>query len=408
MDAMNESMPVTTAAVPEPVFVLVYEKKDITHDVSAYVIAVTYTDYLAGQSDELDVELEDTDGRWRDAWYPGKGDTLSLKMGYEGAPLLPCGSFEIDEIEFADVPSTVTIKGLATGVKKSVRTRQPRAYEHTTLAAIAGRVARRNHLTLVGRIRPIAIDRVTQFQERDVAFLARLAREYGYVFKITGTKLVFTEHAALREADPVIRLVPADVTSIRLRDKIKDVYAQAKGTYHNPKTKKAVSKKLIVYGDKDGKVEVTGTSTQPSGKRTSGQSTSGDTLHLSARSGSKATLQVKTQAALDRANLQQTGGTLTMLGNTRLVAGNMFTLDEYGRLSGKYLIESARHRLDRGGGYVTELEVKRASLDVQPGKGGPARKAKGNGKGLIVYGDVGGKIDTVGTTPVQTKKRGGR
>ncbi|WP_296663512.1 phage late control D family protein [Paraburkholderia sp.] len=397
MDAINDLAPVAAAAVPMPIFVLMYEQKDITNDVTPYVISVSYTDYLDGQSDELNVELEDTDDRWRNAWYPGKGDTLSLKIGYEAEPLLPCGSFEIDEIEFADPPSTVTIRGLATGVKKSVRTRQPHAYEQTTLAAIAERIARRNHLTLVGTIRDIRLDRVTQFQERDVAFLARLAREYGYVFKITGTKLVFTEHAALREADPVIRLGPSDLTSIRLRDKIKDIYAQAKGAYHDPKTKKAVSNKLVANDDKDGKVA--GTSTKPADKPRSGQEASGDTLRLSARSGSKAALETRTQAALDRANLQQTSGSLTTAGNTRLVAGNTFAFAEYGRLSGTYLIESARHQLNRGGGYTTEIEIKRASQAVKSHKGGAAKKSKNEAP--AVYGDIGGKVDAAGTTSVK-------
>ena len=198
MAALTDQLPTAVAKVPHPVFVLSYEQKNITSDITPYVRSVTYTDYLSGQSDELEVELEDADGRWVRHWYPGKGDTLSLKIGYEAAPLLPCGAFEIDEIEFAQPPATVSIRGLATGVKKSVRTRVGRAYENTTLAAIAQRIAKRNKLTLTGKIRDIRIDRVTQYQERDVEFLTRLAREYGYAFKIVGSKLVFTEHVPTR------------------------------------------------------------------------------------------------------------------------------------------------------------------------------------------------------------------
>ncbi|MGL5631261.1 MAG: hypothetical protein ACRDD3_02775, partial [Azovibrio sp.] len=96
----NESTPSNVAKVRQPVFVLTYEQKNITSDISPYVCSIGYMDNLTGKSDELDVQLEDVDGRWIDHWYPGKGDTLSLKIGYEGSPLLPCGTFEIDEIEF--------------------------------------------------------------------------------------------------------------------------------------------------------------------------------------------------------------------------------------------------------------------------------------------------------------------
>lgn len=398
MAALTDLLPTTVAKVPHPVFVLSYEQKNITSDITPYVRSVTYTDYLSGQSDELEVELEGADGRWVRHWYPGKGDTLSLKIGYEAAPLLPCGAFEIDEIEFAQPPATVSIRGLATSVKKSVRTRVGRAYENTTLAAIAQRIAKRNKLTLTGKIRDIRIDRVTQYQERDVEFLTRLAREYGYAFKIVGSKLVFTELADLRDGGTVATLRATDLIAIRLRDKIKDIYQEAKVKYHDPKTKK-----LVVYGVKGDQVTEVGQSTA-STKKQSGQSASGDTLKLSTRSGSKAAAQAKAQAALDDANLQQTAGSLTVPGNPKLVAGTTFELADCGRLSGKYLVESARHRLDRGGGYVTELEVKRVALPVTSGTGGASAKKK-SGKTLNVYGvQSSGQVGVVGTSQASTKK----
>lgn len=397
MAALTDQLPTAVAKVPHPVFVLSYEQKNITSDITPYVRSVTYTDYLSGQSDELEVELEDADGRWVRHWYPGKGDTLSLKIGYEAAPLLPCGAFEIDEIEFAQPPATVSIRGLATGIKKSVRTRESRPFENTTLAAIAQRIAKRNKLTLTGKIRDIRIDRVTQYQERDVEFLTRLAREYGYAFKIVGRKLVFTELADLRDGGTVATLKATDLISIRMRDKIKDVYQEAKGKYHDPKTKK-----LVVYGVKGDQVTEVGQTTT-SAKKQSGQSTSSDTLKLSSR-GSKAAVQAKTQAALEAANLQQTAGDLTVPGNPKLVAGTTFELADCGKLSGKYLVESARHRLDRGGGYITELEVKRVALPVTSGNSGTTTKKK-SGKALNVYGvQSSGQVGVVGTSQASTKK----
>lgn len=112
-----------------------------------------------------------------------------------------------------------------------MRTRVGRAYESTTLAAIAQRIAKRNKANPDRQIRDIRIDRVTQYQERDVEFLTRLAREYGYAFKIVGSKLVFTELASLRDGDAVLTLTATDLISIRLRDKIKEIYQEAKVKY---------------------------------------------------------------------------------------------------------------------------------------------------------------------------------
>lgn len=343
------------ADVPEPGFVLVYESKDITADVSPDVLAVTYTDYLNGQSDELEIELDDTAGRWVGPWYPEKGARLTLKMGYSGQAMLSCGVFEVDEVEYETKPAKMSIRALGAGISKPVRTRNARAYENVTLAAIIRRVAKRNRLTVVGQIADIRIDHITQYRESDLGFITRLAREYGYAVKVAGQQLVFTAMKGLRTGRAVATLQESDIRRLNIRDKIKDVVTESKVKYHNPKTKQ-----LVVYGVKDGQVVPVGTTQQQTSRR-SGQEASADTLKLSSRSGSKAVAQAKAEAAMDRANLQKVGGTIDAVGNTRLVAGNVFLLPGYGRLSGRYLIESARHRMERGGGYAVGMEVKRVA-----------------------------------------------
>ncbi|MDI8083859.1 hypothetical protein MJN69_31195, partial [Salmonella enterica subsp. enterica serovar Kentucky] len=40
------------------------------------------------ESDVIAIALEDSAGRWVNEWYPGKGDTLALRLGYQGEDLL--------------------------------------------------------------------------------------------------------------------------------------------------------------------------------------------------------------------------------------------------------------------------------------------------------------------------------
>lgn len=357
----DTQLPAVVARVPHPRFVLSYGQKDaqgqkdITTDITPYVLSVTYSDNLTGQSDEIEVQLEDADGRWSNAWYPGKGDTITLKIGYEQEPLLPCGAFDIDEIEFAQPPSTVTIRALATSVATPVRTEENRAFESTTLEAIANFFAKKNGQTLKGEIGQVRIERVTQYRERDVQFLARIAKEYGYAFKIVAKQLVFTELAALREQKPAITLSVQDLISIRMTDKIKGVYPEAKGRYFDPKTRELTSHN----------------------SKSSDKETSGDTLKVTVRAGSKAELQTKTNAALAEANLRQTTGSVTVPGNPKLVAGVTFELTGCGRLSGTFQISSARHRISRSG-YTSDLEVQRVVKPAPNAKkkaAAPAKKA---------------------------------
>ncbi|MCU7097926.1 phage late control D family protein [Salmonella enterica] len=331
------------SAVITPVFTLLYGQKDITHDIAPYVLSVTYTDNIKSESDEIDVQVEDTSGRWRDAWYPGKGDTLTLQLGYQGEALLDCGTFSIDEIELGAPPDTVSIRGVATSVNNALRTANSEGYEETTLAAIASRIAQKHGLALVGQIQPITIDRVTQYAETDVGFLKRLASDYGYALKVTADELIFSHLATLRSNAPVTTLTPQDVARWSLRDTINRIYKKA--TVSHQKSK---DKTLVTYNS-DGS-----TTTEVRGK-----STSADTLKVNTRAADEGTAQVKADAALDSNNEYQQTGSLSLMGEPQLIAGNKITLEGFGVLSGEWLITSARHSFDRSSGYSTEIEVGR-------------------------------------------------
>lgn len=322
--------------VRTPVFHIVYGTKDITAYISPYVESVTYTDHEHGKSDEIDIRIEDSDHRWKSAWYPSKGDVLTLKIGYRDEALLPCGSFEIDEIEFSGPPDVVNFKGLATPIKKALRQANTVAYENKTLAQIAQEIATKHALELIGEIQDIRVKRITQKQERDLAFLKRIAEEYGYVFKITDNKLVFYETGVLEAAAAMATIARTDMTSFSLRDKTDEVYRACTVSYHDPKGKQLVSHTESASGV-----------------------IKGDTLKINERCESKAQAITKAQAALRKANGCQTEGTITLPGTPKLVAGLNIAVTGLYKLNGTYHVVSSRHIIDRSSGYKTELEVKR-------------------------------------------------
>ncbi len=143
-----------------PIFKLEYNQKNITQDVSGYVLNIEYTDFEHGQSDEITITLENSEGLWCGSWIPSKGDALRLFIGYAGEKLLNCGIFEIDEIELNSPPDIIIVKALATGIKKSFRQKNSVGYENKTLKQIANEVAKRHNLTLVGEIENIKVERI--------------------------------------------------------------------------------------------------------------------------------------------------------------------------------------------------------------------------------------------------------
>ena len=289
-----------------PIFELFYDKKNITRDVAPYVTSIEYTDVEHGESDELVITFEDAEKIWQGAWIPTKGDSLRAYIGYEAEKLLNCGVFEIDELEYDTPPDTITVKGLATGIKKPLRQKNSVGYENKTLKQIAKEIADKHGYTLVGEIADVRVDRITQNQERDLSFLTKLAEQYGYIFKIAENNLVFYDSQK---------------------------YKAVQVSYFDPKKKKTV--KATARNENVAK---------------------GDTLKITARCSDRKQAIVKAKAALGTAD-DKIEGSLEFIGNPCLIAGTNIELKGIGHFSGKYHIKQARHVYDRSNGYKTYCEV---------------------------------------------------
>jgi len=333
------------AGMPRSRFSVLYAQNDVTSDLSAHLLSLTWADYLTGQSDELELELEDVDGRWKNNWYPGKGDTLTLALGWQGQDLVQAGTFQIDEIEFAGGPDTVSIRALAASIGQSLRTIEHVAYENTTLDKVAQRIAARHGLELTGKIEPIALDRLTQ-SESDGVFLTKLAGEYDYAFKVVAHRLVFHSMADLMAQTPIASVDMSDFApGWRIRDQIKDVPKAVTVKSHNPATNQLVSYSV----SNDGTVAAAPSSA-------SKITTSADTAKRATRTRSAAQADARARCELARANREQTQGSARLQGRPHLVAGSVLALTGAGRLDGHYLIQTSRHTLSRSGGYTTDIE----------------------------------------------------
>lgn len=225
----------------QPTFKLEYNKKDITKDISDYVLNINYTDVEHGQSDEVEIIFEDSQKLWQDAWIPSKGDNIRLYIGYVGEKLLNCGVFEIDEIEFSTPPDILIVKAIATSITKSLRQNNSVAYENKNLKQIANEIAKKHNLTLVGEIDDIRVERITQNKQRDLTFLKTLAEQYGYIFKITDNQLVFYKTQKLIDAKSAKIINRTECSRINLREKTSQNYKAVTVSYHNPKTGKTIT-----------------------------------------------------------------------------------------------------------------------------------------------------------------------
>ncbi len=332
--------------VPKAVVQVTYNQKDISRSLDADFISLHVTDKLNGESDELEITLHDAHDKWSNDWYAGKGDTLAVTIR-DDLGVLDAGIFEIDEIEVnGHNPQTVTIKALATGVSHPLRTKNNTAHDNSSLAKIARHYANKHGLALVGTIKEIPIERSTQYQETDIAYLKRLADQYGYVVTIKKKQLVFSEIASLKSLPTHLTVQKQDLSSYRLTDKIREVAKSAKQASTNAQKRKP--HKSHKQAEQSGEYL-----------------TSSDQINSRHHASNDADASLQAQAKLDKANNEKTTGDMSFCrGRTDIKAGMVAELQGFGVLSGRYQIGDVSHTVDRSGGYVTETSIKR--IDVSP------------------------------------------
>lgn len=222
---------------PRAIWLLTYENVDVTDELTPMATSIEYTDNTQGTSDELSITVEDRKGRWRTGWFPSQGDRLILEIGWEGAPLLRCGTFQVDEVELSGVPDVAQIRALAAQSSQPVRTVQYRSFEATTLREIFAQLALELGLAFEGDVADIPILRATQ-GETTLAFLRRLAERYGYAFSLRSDRVIVYELAVLEKAAPIVALKRTDLLpGYRFKSKAAKTYAACELTYFDPWTK---------------------------------------------------------------------------------------------------------------------------------------------------------------------------
>lgn len=324
-----------TEYLDRPSVTLEVNHREATGYFGPWVLDLTYVDHMAGESDGLEIRLDNSDGRWMREWYPVKGTSIQATIGYEGGKFLSTGICQVDEIELSGPPDTVTIKALAAGNTRALRTPKSRAFEGKSLNAIAAEVAGIHGLSMVGEVPEISWRRSTQNRETDLGFLCRLGEEHGIVFSVKGDLLVFHELQKLEAGPKVLKLGPSDLTSYRFREKV--VAGAASASYFDGSTKELVVAEFQLNESR-----------HPDKKKIHRRTENkGQTRRL-------ANMAMRTQKAFER------DGTLALPGNTLLLAGGIFELESFGALDGLWMIRSARHSVSSSG-YTTEMEARHVS-----------------------------------------------
>lgn len=333
---------------------IIYNSRDVSRDVSAFIMSLSYSGVTSEKADTIEVVFEDSAALWQNTWYPAKGDRLSVEIGYADI-MVNVGTFVVDEMSITGPPDQITVRGISAGFSKAMRTKTSVAHEQKTLSQIVNFIASKNNLSVSGSIPDIFIERATQYRETDLCFLRRIASLYGCLFSVRDDKLIFTIADDIESLYSGAEIDRTDLINYSLTDKTSETYTSVSVKYHNHKNDK------IVEG-----VAESGEGVVPAAPNALWQDpaalamyTSADQLAIRCRVENKGQAVAIAKAAL-RKNYETLTGTITAEGNPLLMEGSNFDLTGMGAMSGRYNIVRCDHNIDASG-YVMTLDIKRIS-----------------------------------------------
>jgi len=242
---------------PQAIFKLVVDDQDITTEISGRLSSLTLTDNRGFEADQLDIVLDDSDGKLA---LPPKGALLKLWLGWKGKELIEKGGYTADEIIHEGTPDTITIHARSAELSSGLTTQRERSFHGKTVGDIVRTIAAENELQAVisKEIGALPIAHIDQTNESSASFLTRLAHMFDAIATVKNSNLLFISAGAGISATgkvlPTITITRNDGDHHHFSIADREHYTHVKALWHNSQTAKTEE----VIWDKDTDAAETG------------------------------------------------------------------------------------------------------------------------------------------------------
>ena len=330
---------------------IAFDGADITNSIKPYLLSVTYTDNEEGETDDLQVKVQDRDGEWLQSWLDraiaaAAGAKLTFSAAFTqknwgNDATLPTGDFELDGVSYDDPPATAAVKGTSLPFSAPIRqTKKSKAWENYALSGIAGEIAGANGLRLLFEsANDPFYERVEQRKTSDSAFLAKLCKDAGISLKATDGALVLFDQAVY-EAKPPVRTIrkgaKGGYTKVSLSTGAAETqYGSCRVSYVDPGSGKCIE-----------------------GTYSANEEETGQCLEISAKVSDAGEAKALAEKRLRLHNRLTRFASFSFPGDPALVASVTVQLEGWGGWDGKYIIKRAVHTVDTSG-YTTKINARR-------------------------------------------------
>lgn len=320
--------------------IIEYNGVEATDIIADDCSSFTWKDNASGTSDTVSLNLSNLDQKWMNGFYPSENDKFKAWIqlqdwaaDYKEGRIF-CGSFAIDSLKYSGFPETLQLSGISAPINNNFNVRQNnRTWSKTDLQTILQDIASGAALSLVFDADNINIDSANQTGKTDLAFAYSLCNEYGLSLKLYNNKMVVYDRTAYERKE-------AQYTISREQ-------LGGSGAYSITKQVTTVydSVKIQYTGGSDDTLTYEYTIPGRTGTRQ---------MYLTSKAESYSDAEKKAKAAL-RENLRSSRQiTLKMLGSAKYMAADCFNLSGFGKLDGKYMIDSVTHQKS-GGKYTVSI-----------------------------------------------------
>ena len=393
-NALNTALNFLSSDPRRTRLVLTYNDKDITADISNYIESFSFTERAKnGESDDLNIIVENTTGIWSNGWFPERGATLTAQIITENwnqpndYEMLDCGSFEIDDLTDSGPVSTFSIGALSVGITSSIRGEsRSQAWENFKLSGLVNEIAERHGFDVFfdSDYDPV-IDRFDQKNESDLEFLIKIAEHIGVNVRLSHNKIIVYQERLYDAQEVSLTLSKNEDGFINhsFRASSADIYAACQVQFLDSKSGKLVTYQYTpdgrsgVMGKEDSKSssgKSGGTKIDPEtrmvittpgkgkGKGENEEITEpkvGKVLKINRRCSSLAEAEQLAKSSLRGKNKREITGSLTYVGNLYLRAGLTIAISGFGVWDySTWVIEEVAHSWSVSSGLETSISIR--------------------------------------------------
>ena len=316
-----------------------YNDKDITKTITDYIEGFSYVDNASGTADTVTLKLNNKSGKWSGSWIPVQGDSVKtiIKLtnwNKEGDNrIFDCGFFLIDDLSFSGPPSTASIGGISTPINTDFNvTKKNKTWQSTTVKGILSSIASSAGIGLYFSGQDYTIKEIEQSDQEDVNFAFQLCSSYNLAMKLYNKKIVVFDQVEYEKKNASLTIRRADVEGYSIKKGMTRQYDGVSISYTDGILNKTLSYKFMLK----------------EGTRI---------LKLNEKASSLQDAEVKAKAKLLAHNRQCQTMSVTVKGDTKYISSKCVNVSGFGKLDGKYYIDSVTHNKDAGSGYTCTLEM---------------------------------------------------